>query len=125
MQCKTVLITGANSGIGKAASLALARMGARVLMHARDQARGEAAKKEIIELSGNNDIDLFLCDLADLDQVRDMAERVKNSYPQIDVLINRSAELYKSFNSDVLISGKIKIDSLNGDLFFTFSVFFK
>ena len=90
MQCKTVFITGANSGIGKASSMALAKMGARVLMHARDEAKGNLAREEIIKESGNKDIDLFICDLADLEQVRGMAERINLKYPQIDVLINNA-----------------------------------
>lgn len=90
MQGKTVFITGANSGIGKTTSIALAKMGARILMHARSKERGTAAQEEIIAQSGNNDVDLFLCDLADLNEVRQMAERINLKYPQIDVLINNA-----------------------------------
>ncbi len=93
MQSRTIFITGANSGIGKASSLALARKGARVLMHARDEARGNAARDEIIAQSGNKDVDLFICDLADLVQVRTMAEDIRIKYPQIDVLINNAGTM--------------------------------
>jgi NAD(P)-dependent dehydrogenase (short-subunit alcohol dehydrogenase family) len=48
MKDRVVMITGANSGIGKAASLALANMGATVVMVARNRERGEAAKAEIL-----------------------------------------------------------------------------
>src|SRR6267143_398302 len=54
MKDKVVMITGANSGIGKAASLALAKMDATVVMVARSKERGEAAKAEIIKESKKN-----------------------------------------------------------------------
>jgi NAD(P)-dependent dehydrogenase (short-subunit alcohol dehydrogenase family) len=53
MQGKVCLITGANSGIGKATALGLARMGATVVMVCRDRARGEEAQREIKLQSGN------------------------------------------------------------------------
>ena len=54
MQGKICMVTGANSGIGKATALALAQMGATVVMVCRDRARGEEAKSEIITKSRNN-----------------------------------------------------------------------
>ncbi len=63
MKDKVVLVTGANSGIGRAASLALAKMGATIVMVARNKERGEAAKSEIIRESQNNSVDLLLARL--------------------------------------------------------------
>src|SRR2546430_3818051 len=73
MKDKVVVITGANSGIGKAASLALAKMDATVVMVARDKDRGEAAKAEIIKKSNNSSVDLLLADLSSLESVRQLA----------------------------------------------------
>ena len=56
MKDKVVMVTGANSGIGRAASLALAKMGATVVMVARNKERGDAAKSEIIRESQNNSV---------------------------------------------------------------------
>ena len=60
MQGKTVIITGANSGIGKAAAIALARQGANIVMVCRNPQKGEQAQKEIITQSANHHIDLHL-----------------------------------------------------------------
>jgi len=64
MQGKVCLITGANSGIGKATALGLARMGATVVMVCRDRTRGEEAQREIKTQSGNDAVDLLLADLS-------------------------------------------------------------
>ena len=61
MEGKICLITGANSGIGKATAIGLAELNATVVMLCRDQERGEIAQKEIIELTGNENVDLLLC----------------------------------------------------------------
>lgn len=63
-QGKVCIVTGANSGIGRATALGLAQMGATVVMVCRSQVKGEEAQHEIKEKSGNNTIDLMLADLA-------------------------------------------------------------
>jgi len=90
MKHKIVMITGANSGIGKAASLALAKMGATVVMVARSKERGEAAKAEIIKESQNNSIDLLLADLSSLESVRQLVTEFQRKYPKLHVLINNA-----------------------------------
>jgi NAD(P)-dependent dehydrogenase (short-subunit alcohol dehydrogenase family) len=90
MKDKVVMITGANSGIGKAASLTLARMGASVVMVARNKERGEAAKSEIIRQSQNNSVDLLLADLSSLESVRQVAAEFQEQYSKLDVLINNA-----------------------------------
>ena len=61
---KVCLITGANSGIGKATALGLAQMGATIVMVCRDRARGEEAQREIKMKSGNEAVDLLIADLS-------------------------------------------------------------
>jgi NAD(P)-dependent dehydrogenase (short-subunit alcohol dehydrogenase family) len=90
MKDKVVMITGANSGIGKAASLALAKMGATVVMVARNKERGEAARSEIIRKSQNSSVDLLLADLSSLESVRKLATDFKKKYAKLDVLINNA-----------------------------------
>ncbi len=64
---KICLVTGSNSGIGKETAIALAKMGATVVMVVRNRERGEKAQREIIKRSGNNSIDLMICDLSSME----------------------------------------------------------
>src|SRR5258705_5699099 len=98
MQGKTVVVTGANSGIGKAAATELARRGAHVVMTARDRTRGEVARDDVRRASGNALVDLLLGDLAALDQVRALAAELAR-LPRIDVLLN-NAGLMQSERSE-------------------------
>src|ERR1051326_4309092 len=90
MQGKVCLITGANSGIGKATALGLANMGATIVLVCRDQHRGEAAQAEIKAQSGNESVDLLPADLASQASIRQLAAEVKARYPQVHVLINNA-----------------------------------
>jgi len=90
MKDRVVLVTGANSGIGRAASLALAKMGATVIMVARNKERGEAARSEIVRESQNGSVDLLLADLSSLDSVRQLAAEFQRKYSRLHVLINNA-----------------------------------
>jgi len=90
MKDKVVMITGANSGIGKAASLALAKMDATVVMVARSKERGEAAKAEIIKESQNNSVDLLLADLSSIESVQQLATEFQRKYSKLHVLVNNA-----------------------------------
>jgi len=87
MTGKTVLITGGTGGIGKAAAVGLASMGARVGITGRDRARAERAAKDIGAESGNP-ADVFVADLSSQTEVRRMAGEVLAAYPRLDVLVN-------------------------------------
>jgi len=88
MTGKTVLITGGTGGIGKAAAVGLASMGARVGITGRDRARAERAAKEIGAESGNPAVDVFVADLSSQAEGRRMAGEVLAAYPRLDVLVN-------------------------------------
>ncbi len=90
MQDKTILITGATSGLGKATAIALAQKGASILFNSRDEAKGKAVQAEIQEASGNSRVQFFPCDLSSLAQVRTFAQQVHASADKIDVLINNA-----------------------------------
>src|SRR2546430_6612532 len=90
MKDKVVMITGANSGIGKAASLALAKKGANVVMVTRNKEKGEAARSEIIRESQNGSVDLLLADLSSIESVRSLQTEFQKKYSNLHVLINNA-----------------------------------
>ena len=87
---KTVLITGGTSGIGKAAAVALAAMGANVVIVGRNQERGEAAVEEIRARSHNEPVELLLADLSVQSEVRGLAQEFQARHDRIDVLVNNA-----------------------------------
>jgi retinol dehydrogenase-14 len=88
MDGKTVLITGGTGGIGKAAAIGLASMGARVGITGRDRTRAGRAAGEIRQESGNDAVDVFVADMSSQAEVRRLAAEVLATYPRIDVLLN-------------------------------------
>ncbi len=90
MDGSTVVITGGNSGIGKAAAVALATAGARVVITARNESRGVAARADIAAASGSDAVELSVFDLADLASVRAGAADLLDRCPRIDVLLNNA-----------------------------------
>ncbi len=91
---KTALVTGANSGLGKAVSRALAARGARVLMVARDSQRGEAARAELEAATGNTRLELLNADLKSQAQVRQLVEEIKERAPALDFLVNNAGTAF-------------------------------
>jgi NAD(P)-dependent dehydrogenase (short-subunit alcohol dehydrogenase family) len=87
---RTALVTGANSGLGKAIATALAADGMRVGLVVRDRARGEAALAEIRAATGNDDLHLFVADLADQAAIRALAQTVRNHFQQLHLLVNNA-----------------------------------
>ena len=90
---KTVLITGATSGIGLEASAKLARMGAELVLVGRDRARGEAAVAAVKRRSGSTAVALMRCDFASLAQIRALAADVVASRPRLHILVNNAGSV--------------------------------
>jgi retinol dehydrogenase 14 len=88
MAGKTVLITGATGGIGKATAMGLAALGARIGITGRDLKRAEAAAVEIRGATGNPDVDAYGADLSSQAEVRRLAAEVLDACPRLDVLVN-------------------------------------
>ena len=90
MTGKTVIVTGANSGIGLETAVALARAGATTVLTARDPARGAAAVDTVRARSGRDDVGFEVFDLASLGSVREGAAALLERCPRIDVLVNNA-----------------------------------
>jgi len=90
MAGRTVVITGANSGVGRATAVALARAGADTVITARHEGRGRQAVADIRRDSGSEQVDLVVFDLADLGSVRRGAEQLLDRCGRIDVLVNNA-----------------------------------
>lgn len=93
MTGKVCLVTGANSGIGKATALGLARLGATVVMVCRNRERGEAAQTEIIAESGNRHVDLLIADLSSQGSIRKLARVFREQYAELHVLVNNAGAI--------------------------------
>ena len=87
---KTAIITGSNTGIGKETALDLARRGARVIMACRNLEKANAALKEIVEKSGNDNIVVKHLDLASLKSVREFADDINRNEDRLDILTNNA-----------------------------------
>ncbi|MFX1601790.1 MAG: SDR family NAD(P)-dependent oxidoreductase, partial [Promethearchaeota archaeon] len=95
MKGKICMITGANSGIGKATAIGLAKMSANIVIVCRNKERGEVAREEIIKESGNKNVDLLICDLSSQDQIRKLVNEFRKKYQNLHVLINNAGVMLK------------------------------
>ncbi|MFE5297968.1 oxidoreductase [Streptomyces sp. NPDC056632] len=87
---RTFLVTGANSGLGLATTRELARHGGHVVLAVRDEGRGRAAAQRIAGEVPGARLDVRRVDLADLDSVREFADKLRAEHPRLDVLVNNA-----------------------------------
>ncbi len=110
---KTVLITGAASGIGLESTVAFLQNGAKVCMADRN---GELVSKKADELRktyGNDKAAAFTCDITDLESVKAMAESIKNSGGDIDILINNAGMAHQKHSINEKAEDWNKVINLN------------
>jgi NAD(P)-dependent dehydrogenase (short-subunit alcohol dehydrogenase family) len=87
---QVILITGATDGLGKAVAMQLARAGATLLLHGRDETRLQQTLEEIRAQTGNSRLKWYRADFAALAQVRTLAEQVAREQERLDVLLNNA-----------------------------------
>jgi dehydrogenase/reductase SDR family member 12 len=90
---RVILLTGATSGLGRAAAEQLARCGATLILNGRGQARNETARAQIVAATGNDAVSTIAADMGDLKQVRALADRVRADHGHLDVLIHNAGAL--------------------------------
>jgi NAD(P)-dependent dehydrogenase (short-subunit alcohol dehydrogenase family) len=88
---KRIIITGANSGIGKAAAVQLAQTGATVIMACRSKERGIQALEEVRKAGGSQDVHLMQVDMASQASIREFALAYRQEHQTLDVLIHNAA----------------------------------
>jgi dehydrogenase/reductase SDR family protein 12 len=94
MTGKVVVVTGANSGIGKELATYAAAKGAKLYMLCRSKDRAEKAKKDIIEATANDQIDILLADMGELSQVRKLVAELQEKESKVDVLVCNAGALF-------------------------------
>lgn len=94
MKDKTIVITGATSGIGRVAAQSLAELGAKVVMVGRDQSRCEETVSQIQQTTENPEVEYQLAEFSSLKEVHQLSERLQETYDRIDVLINNAGAYY-------------------------------
>jgi NAD(P)-dependent dehydrogenase (short-subunit alcohol dehydrogenase family) len=91
---KTVLITGATSGIGKVTALELAKKGAEVVIVSRNPFKVRQVVQQIKEVTGNPAIDGLDADLSSMAEVRELTQAFRQKYPHLHVLVNNAGGIY-------------------------------
>ncbi len=93
MRGRVVAVTGSTSGLGQVAAMSFARMGAGVLLLARNAEKAERVRAQIVERTDNTEVRVYQVDMSDLSAVRRVAEAIRGSEPSLDVLINNAGSL--------------------------------
>jgi NAD(P)-dependent dehydrogenase (short-subunit alcohol dehydrogenase family) len=99
---KTIIITGANSGIGNAAVVQLAKLGATVIMACRSSQSGGKALEDARKASGSDKLELMQVDLASRASIREFANEFKKHHTRLDVLIHNAANFDLALKQPVL-----------------------
>lgn len=97
MNSKTILISGANSGLGFEAARQLAKQGHEIILLCRNIEKGEQAVKDIRAFSGNSKIHLYAANLAVQKSVEQVAEQIKKDFSKLDVLLNNAGGVFSKF----------------------------
>jgi retinol dehydrogenase-12 len=103
MKNKTVVITGATSGLGKIAAEALAGMGASLILVGRNETRGGQTVAEIKSKTGNSNLTFLTANLSSMAEVKHLASEINTRVEKIDVLLNNAGAIF--MNRQTTIDG--------------------
>jgi dehydrogenase/reductase SDR family member 12 len=98
---RTALVTGATGGLGRATAEALARLGARVVLVGRDQAKLDALRADMVELTGEDRFSTYVVDMASLKEIAATAEAIRASEPALDIVVDNAGAIYAERTSSV------------------------
>lgn len=90
MSGRVVMVTGTNAGMGKEITMALAGMGAHVVMVSRDRSRGEAARADVVATTGKDDLELMVADLSSQQAIRKLVRDFNSAHDRLHVLVNNA-----------------------------------
>lgn len=96
---RTVIITGANSGIGKAAAVKFASQGHHVIMACRDMARSAKAQQEILEGSASKSVELMELDVSSFSSIQKFCSAFKANHQHLDILIHNAGYFHHGITS--------------------------
>ena len=116
---KNIIITGATDGIGLAAAKVIAQKNFRIGLVGRNPDKGKLAIDSIKELTGNNNIDFFQCDLSSVKKTKLLSDEIKRRYSKIDVLLNNAGGANK--NKTITSEGLEKTFATNQMNYFVLS----
>lgn len=97
MEHKTCIITGANTGLGLATSESLAKKGWQVVMVGRSEKKLQKAKEAVVKVSSTEKVSLQVADFSSLTSVRDLGERLNQTYPELHVLVNNAGAFFTEY----------------------------
>ena len=98
---KTILITGATNGIGKAAAVKFAESAKSIAFTYRNEELGEDLKNEMQKINPNLSINSFFCDFSVQDSIRECADKIKNDLKAIDLLINNAGVVNTEYSETI------------------------
>src|SRR5579862_8447769 len=101
MQGKTVVVTGGTSGIGEVAACDLASQGARIVLIARDHARGEATMAKLRAANPSAEHAIHYADLSSIAEMKRVGAEIAAAEPKIDVLVNNAGAVFLSRRESV------------------------